>query len=134
MERLEELRQRFGEEPLVRFLGAELRELSNGYAVVVVSVKSEFLIVGGMVQGGIIATVADYAGVYAAMTRIPSGHTPAMQMNVRWLRPVAAGDVIWASARVVNASKTVIDVHVDVYGGDSKRKAVASIIFSKPRV
>lgn len=134
MGRLEELRQRFSEEPLVAFLGAELRELGDGRAVLVVPVKQEFLIVGGIVQGGIVTAVADYAGVYAAMTRIPSGHTPALHIGINFLRPVLMGDVMWAAARVENESKTTLVVSVEVFGTDNKRKATASIIFSKPRV
>ena len=134
MGRLEELRQRFSEEPLVGFLGAELRELSDGHATLVVPVKKEFLIVGGIVQGGIVTAVADYAGVYAAMTRIPRGHTPALHIGINFLRPVLMGDVMWATARVENESKTMLVTDVEVFGTDNKRKATASIIFSKPRV
>jgi len=138
MQRLEELRLRFHEEPLGKLLSASLDELADGLAVVSVPASEGTTIVGGVVQGGITTVVADYAGVYAAMTRISAGHTPAAHISIHFLRPIKQGETMRARARVENESRGSLVVSVDVYASDrpgdsGKRRACATILFSKPR-
>ncbi len=132
MTRIEELRSRFAQEPLAQLLGARLEVLEDGLAVIAARVKPELTIVGGVAQGGVTTAVADYAGVYAAMTRIPSGHTPAVQISINFLRPVGSGETMRAEARVVNESRNQIVTSVQVRGQDGKLKAVATVLFAKP--
>lgn len=134
MNRLEELKQRFENEPLAKLLGATLLHIDGGAATVRTPVKDEFLIVGGFVQGGVTTALADFAGVYAAMSKIPAGHTPAVNINIYFLRPIGKQDEsIRAEARVVNESKNSLLVCVDVYGSDGKLKAYGTILFAKPK-
>ena len=132
MTRLEELRSRFEQEPLGKLLEARLEVLEDGRAVIAIPAKQEFTIVGGIVQGGITTAVADYAGVYAAMTRIPSGHTPAVQISINFLRPVGLGETLRAEAKVVNENRSQVATSVEVRGQDGKLKALATILFAKP--
>lgn len=138
MTRLEELKLRFQEEPLAKLLGATLERLEDGSAVVRAAAEEGTTIVGGIVQGGITTVLADYAGVYAAMTRIPEGHTPCAHINIHFLRPIRLGETMRAVARVENESRSSLIVSVDVHAsnsarGRSKRMACATILFSKPR-
>ncbi len=132
MTRIAELKSRFEQEPLGQLLKARLEVLEDGRAVIAVPAGSELTIVGGIVQGGVTTAVADYAGVYAAMTRIPSGHTPAVQISINFLRPVGLGETMRAEARVVNESRGQVVASVEVRGSDGKLKAVATILFAKP--
>jgi len=133
MDRLTELASQFSREPLVSLLNARLDGLKDGEAAVSAPASDEVLIVTGIVQGGIIAAVADYAGVYAAMTRVAAGHTPAMHIGIHFFRPVRKGETITARARVENENRSTIMTLVDVYGDDGKRKAHASILFARPK-
>lgn len=134
MNRLEELAERFKNEPLVKWLGASLEWLEEGRAVVAVPVCKNFLIMEKVVQGGIIATVADFAGVYAAMSKIPAGHTPATNLNILFFRPIGEDETIWADATVINESRSFVVVSVDLTGGaGGKLKAHATISFAKPK-
>lgn len=132
MDRLEELRQRFAQEPLANWLGARLESLADGQAAVGAPVRDDFLIVGGLVQGGVITILADYAGVYAAMSRLPTGHTPASQISISFLRPFKRDETIQASAEVVGETRGQLLVLIEVRGG-GKLKAQATIVFAKPR-
>lgn len=132
MTRIDELKSRFEQEPLGRLLGARLEVLEDGRSVIAVPARDELTIVGGVAQGGVTTAVADYAGVYAAMTRIPSGHTPAVQISINFLRPVRLGETMRAEARVVNESRNQIVTSVEVRGPDGKLKALATILFAKP--
>jgi uncharacterized protein (TIGR00369 family) len=137
MDRIGELKERFEQEPLGRALGAELTYLGPDRAMVKVPVRDEFLIVDGIVQGGITTVVADFAGVYAAMADLPSGHTPAGQITIDFFRPVRRGEVMHADARVVQRTRGTLWVDVNVNGDvatcNGELKAFARIRFSKPR-
>lgn len=133
MSRLEELRSRFEQEPLGRLLEARLEVLEDGRAVVAAPAKQEMMIVGGIVQGGVTTALADYAGVYAAMTRIPSGHTPAVQISINFLRTVVLGETMRAEARVVNEGRNLVVTSVEICSQDGRLKAVATILYAKPR-
>ena len=134
MDRIGELKERFTQEPLGIALGAVLTHLSPGKATVCVPVRDDFLIVDGIVQGGVTTVVADFAGVYAAMADLPSGHTPAGQIAIDFFRPFKAGDTMYAEAKVVSDTRSSLWVHVTVTGDDfSKPKAFARIHFSKPK-
>ncbi len=136
MDRIAELKERFTQEPLGRAMGAELLYLEPGRAMVKVPVRDDFLIVDGFVQGGVTTTVADFAGVYAAMADLPSGHTPAGQIVIDFFRPIRAGETIHAHAKVTHRTRRSLWVDVTVAGGmecNGEEKAVARIHFSKPR-
>lgn len=134
MDRLAELRARALTEPLAQFLGATFDRIDQGFAAVSLAIRPEFLIPEGFVQGGIITTLADYAGVYAAMTMIGKSHTPALELTSRFMRPVTLDDEkLRAVAVVENESKTFVWVSIEVTNGRGKLKAKVSAIFVKPK-
>ena len=134
MDRLGALMSRFTQEPLVKTLGAKLIDLREGTASVEMTVLEAHTIVGGIAQGGVTSMLADFAGVYASMTKIPEGHTPAVSLDIHFLRPVKLGETMVAKAMVINDSKSSVLTLVHVTGkDDGKLKAVATVSFKKPR-
>lgn len=134
MDRLEELKKDFESQPLVGFLGLVLEKLAEGFAVVRCSVRPEFLVTAGMVQGGITFTIADFAGVYAAMSRIPTGHTPLKRIEFGgYHRPITEDSVIRAIGRVIDDDERSLKILVKVYGSDDEKKAEFILAFAKPR-
>lgn len=136
MERIPELQARFEEEPLAQTLGADLIDIGDGHALLRIDgVKRELCIVGGVAQGGTTTALVDYAGVYAAMTRIRKGHTPCKRISIDFLRPVMLGEVLYAEAQVINENRSEILVSVSAFtsGGQKKPKALATLTFAKPR-
>lgn len=136
MDRIQELQARFQEEPLAQTLGADLIGIGDGCALLRIDgVKKELCIVGDVAQGGTTTALMDYAGVYAAMTRIPEGHTPCKHISINFLRPVKLGEVLYAEAQVINDNRSEILVSVSAFtsGGQKKPKALATLTFAKPR-
>jgi uncharacterized protein (TIGR00369 family) len=133
MDRMAELRQQFLSEPLAQFLGLTLDDLGPGLSAISMTPRPETLIVSGIVQGGITAALADYAGVYAAMASLPAGFTPAMNVNVNFFRPIRTGDRAIAKAEVVNASKASILTAVSVDNDNGRKFAYGTIQFAAPR-
>lgn len=134
MDRLTELRLQFAAEPLATGFGATLDALSDGEATVSYVALNDHAIVVGIIQGGITTVIADYAGVYAAMTRIAAGHTPAKHIAIELLRPVRPGERISATARVVSETRASVITVVDVRDAGGAQKALATIAFAKPKV
>jgi len=132
-DRLKQLELRFGSEPLGKLLDARLEFLAPGHARLSAKARDEFLIVGGFVQGGVTTALADYAAVYAAMSVIPDGHTPAMQISIQFVRPVGRGEEVTVEASVVDQTRTTVATSFDVLGSDGKRKAFGTALFAKPR-
>jgi len=130
--RLEELRERFKKEPLVRLLKAGLRDLNTRQAHVYVPANKELLIVDGIVQGGVITAVADFAGVYVAMAQFPEGHTPCSNINIHFLKQIKEGEDIYAIATVVHMSRSSVLVEVSV-SNSYELAAQATMLFVKPR-
>ncbi|KKT80773.1 MAG: hypothetical protein A3B99_03870 [Candidatus Yanofskybacteria bacterium RIFCSPHIGHO2_02_FULL_44_12b] len=145
-ERIDQLRQRFDTEPLVIFMDIKLEKIGKGYAVLTALIRPEFLIAGKrIVQGGVIDVIADFAGVYAAMSTIPVSeeefHTPAQTLTTHFLRPISGDEhLIRAVALVSDETRGHVIVNVDTYTAaefaphvNSNKKASTRICFSKPR-
>lgn len=133
MDRISELENRFANEPLGKALGASLEFLEKGKAVVKLKARGDFLIVGGIVQGGITTVLADFAGVYAAMSQIPEGHTPAEHIAIDFFHPIRNEVILFASAKVFQETRGSIWTNVEIFGIDGEKYAFARIHFIKPK-
>ena len=135
--RLEMLYNDFENQPLAHSMSIKLEELERGCAVVSMAVQDAVLVTAGMVQGGITSVVADFAGVYAAMSMIPEGHTPLADYTAHLFAPFRKDECLWAAAAVKNESKRFILVEVQVFSSDvfqdENRRAYFTFNFAKPR-
>jgi len=57
------LRERLANNPFVRFMGVEVPELKEGYARFTLKIRPDFHNSQGFLQGGVIASLADEAGL-----------------------------------------------------------------------
>lgn len=105
MDRMEELKNWFLSAPLGEKFPMRIDGLAHGFAEVSMNIQEHFLVETGtskIVQGGVIAVIADAAAVLAAMSVLPSGHTPLAHMNYDLRSPTTLRDFqLSASARVV---------------------------------
>ncbi len=121
---VEALKAKADKEPVARFLGTELIELSTGYAKVTMEMKPEYINFNDVVFGGIIMSLADQAFAYATN----SVFTPnvASQFNIHFVASASAGDRLTAECRVVKAGKRVCISEMTVTNQDGKLIAKAS--------
>lgn len=112
---------------LFAFLGATLVRAEFGKAIVSAPIRPEFSQGGGMVAGGILATLADEAMAHAVLSALPEGKAAVTaEMNIRYLRglkPDESGEVR-AEAGVVKAGQSlfVLDCRIR----DSKDRLLAT--------
>jgi len=108
-------RLRFAAVPINELLGLELRASEPGAATVamrpVESTAQEY----GVVHGGILATLADTAAVYALHPYLAEGdRMTSIEFKVNFLGPVTPRGEVIATSSVVRRGRTVAVVRVDV--------------------
>lgn len=135
--RLEELRRAFSAEPIVNIpvpFAFELQEFGYGVAKVSTQIAPGMLVGNiGIVNGGIMDTLANTAAVYAAMSVIPEGHTPRTSFFVNNLRKAREGETLLAIARMVEESDNSVIVAFSVKGtGPFNIKATGQASYHKP--
>lgn len=113
-------RASFGRQGAMAHLGATLGRVEPGYVEIVLPFRQELSQQHGYFHAGIVATVADSAGGYAAYTLFPADTgVLTVEFKVNLMAP-ADGERIVAAGRVVRAGRTItvaqFDVHVDKDG------------------
>jgi uncharacterized protein (TIGR00369 family) len=105
----------FARQPAMALIGAELTMLEPGRVEVSFPFKPELTQQDGFVHAGIIATAADSACGYAALSSMPAGsEVLSVEFKLNLLRP-AAGERFVARAHVLKRGKTLTAVRADVY-------------------
>ncbi len=130
---LRAVRQRDQEvNPLFAFLGAHVDAAENGAARVVLPVSPKLAQGGGMVAGGILATLADESMAHAVLSLLQAGqHTATAEMNIRFLRasdPKAGGE-IQAVATVVKPGRSLMFAEAEVMDQNGRLLATAGATF-----
>jgi uncharacterized protein (TIGR00369 family) len=136
------LLQRFTGEPLVidsnplaSALNARLVSLDRvaGVARLTFDPGPEFVQGRGVVQGGIVSTMLDFAAAYAALATLPEGQTAATAtITVNFQGAVKAGEVA-ATGTVERAGKRLIFVRAQIHGeGDRILAAATSVMTVLP--
>jgi acyl-CoA thioesterase len=119
-----ELRAKAETEPIAAFLDMRLVELSEGYAKVTMKLRPEYTNFIGLVFGGIVMSLADYAFAYGTNSVI----TPnvASQFNIHFVAGADVNDELIAECRVVKAGKRVCISEMTVTNQNGKLIASAT--------
>jgi acyl-CoA thioesterase len=117
---MSELRAFFGGDRFAARNGIELLEVEEGRAVARLTVSGEHLNAAGVVQGGAVFTLADFA--FAAASNSRGNVALAIEAHVTFLRAVRAG-VLRAEAREESGSRRLSTCTVRVT--DEKGELVA---------
>jgi acyl-coenzyme A thioesterase PaaI-like protein len=135
MDRLEELEREFLEEPFSQEYGIVLDRLERGFAIVSVPVHPEWFARAGMMQGGFEKVAADAAGVYAAMSTIPAGHTRLDHIQGYYIEPVTLEDQalhVIATVRYQGKRNFILE-EIVIFNVEGEMKWYGTAKFAKPR-
>jgi acyl-CoA thioesterase len=94
--------ERVRNESYAKKLGMELVELDSGYSKVKMIFKEDMENIFGMAHGGAIFSLMDEAFETAANSH--GTVSVALSMNVTYIKPASAGDVLYAEAKEVSLS------------------------------
>jgi len=113
-------RASFARQGAMAHLGAELVTVQPGFVEIAAAFRPELSQQHGFFHAGIVATIADSAGGYAAYTLFPAdAGVLTVEFKVNLMAP-ADGERIVAAGRVIRSGRTItvtqFDVHVEKAG------------------
>lgn len=125
------VRESFARQAFMRALGAELLQISPGEVHLALAHKPDLTQQHGYFHGGVIATIADTAAGYAALSLYPKGTgVLTTEFKINLLRP-AQGERLVARGRVVKPGRTLTICQSDVYAENGEREShVATLLLS----
>ena len=122
------VRDSFGRQRLMSTIGAELTTVEPGVVTIRLPFRDDLTQQHGFLHAGTIASVADSACGYAALSLMPAdAGVLSIEFKVNMLAP-AKGDAIVARGIVVRAGKTIMVCRADVHAvTGSEEKLVAAM-------
>lgn len=110
----ERVRESFSRQLIMAHLGAELAEVGPGRCEIRLPFKPELSQQHGYFHGGVIATIGDSAGGYAAYTLMPAdAGVLTVEYKINLLAP-GDGDLLIARGQVLKAGRTLMVSRADV--------------------
>lgn len=108
------VRDSFSRQGAMALIGAELSRLGPGGCEIRLPYRPELSQQHGYFHGGIIGTIADSAGGYAAFTLMPADSSVlTVEYKMNLLAP-GDGDALVSRGRVLKAGRSLVVVQVDV--------------------
>ncbi len=129
------LRARINDNPFIQSMGIAVPELGVGYARFILPFRPGYANSIGLLQGGMIAAVADEAVAYALWSLVPEGELiSTVEYKINFLAPVRSGPVT-ATAWIPRRGRTISLGEVEVADQDGKlvAKGLFTYIHLPPR-
>lgn len=117
--------------PFSKLIGMRLVDLEPDIAVMRIEMRDDLRHPGGVLHGGVTATLIDTAMAFAVRTRLaPTDNTATIDLTVHYLRPHFNG-AFTCTAKVVRAGKRIFTVSADVVNEDNEHIATAVSTYTK---
>ncbi len=124
--KISEVRSSFERQGLMRTIGAELTLLAPGRCIITLPFNESVGQQQGFFHGGIIGSVGDNAGGYAALTVLPAGsEVLTLEYKINFLRP-AAGETLVAEGQVLRAGQSICVTRVDIFAELAGRRSLCA--------
>ncbi len=107
-----------GKDPLARFLGISIDEVSHGFARCSLLVRPEYLNAVDRAHGVTVCAVADQA--FAVASNSMGSRAVAVNLNIQYTAGAAAGERITAEATPVSVGRKVSMWRIEVRGQDAR--------------
>ena len=118
----ERVRESFGRQKAMAFIGAALTVVEPGYVEIALPFRNELTQQKGFVHGGILGMIADTACGYCAFSLMPAGCSlVTVEYKINILTP-ARGSLV-AKGQVVKSGRTLTVARAEVYSEDDKHVA-----------
>ena len=106
------------ESPFARLMSMRHHPTVDGMGLASMTIKDEHRQLAGVVQGGIIVALADYAFHLACRPYVrPGQFAVTVELKTNFLAPAVEGELT-ATARVVSSGRRIIVCDVDVVGDE----------------
>ncbi len=122
----ERVSKSFKKQSFLSLIGAKIENVEKGKVSISCENKDTLLQQQGLLHGGVITTLADVAGGYAALTTMPeNSEVLTVELKINLMRPAATKKVI-AIGEVIRAGKTLVVVEATVT--DEANKILAKMM------
>jgi uncharacterized protein (TIGR00369 family) len=123
------IRESFGRQEFMRTLGAELASVTQGAVEIRLSIRKELQQQHGFAHAGVVASIADSACGYAALSLMePGDDVVSVEFKLNLLSP-AVGEQLLARARVVRSGRRLSVTACDVFAlARGEEKCVATFL------
>ena len=122
------VRRSFARQRIMHTLGATLEHVAPGAVDIALPYRDDLVQQHGFLHAGVLATVADSACGYAALTLMPSGSgVLSIEFKVNLLAP-ARGPRVLARGRVIRAGRTITVCHADVVAVDDGSESLLAVM------
>ncbi|HUP46418.1 MAG TPA: PaaI family thioesterase [Thermoanaerobaculia bacterium] len=116
----------------MRTIGASLSRVAPGQVEIALPWRDDLAQQSGILHAGIIASIADSACGYAALTLMPPGSdVVSVEFKLNLLAP-AAGPGFVARGRVIRAGRTITTAAADVFGGETLVATMLGTMMRRP--
>ena len=116
---------------IVAQMGIQIETIELGEAVLSLEMKDSLKQPGGLLHGGVIATLIDTAMAFAIRTGVPSDvPTATIDLTIHYLRPHTDGKAV-CTAKVVRSGKRIITVIAEVANENGKLVATALSTYTR---
>jgi uncharacterized protein (TIGR00369 family) len=122
------IRASFDKQGLMTTLGAVLGPVKRGAVEISLPVRSAVSQQHGFVHAGAVASIADSAAGYAALTTMPEGAgVLSVEFKINLLAP-AKGQRIVARARIIKSGRTLTLAQTDVFAEDGETEKLVAFL------
>jgi uncharacterized protein (TIGR00369 family) len=122
------VRRSFDKQRIMRTIGATLEHVADGEVDIALAVRPDLTQQHGYIHAGILATIADSACGYAALSVMPEDAAVlSIEFKINMLAP-AEGTRLIARGRVIRPGRTIVVCRADVHAErDGAEKLVATM-------
>jgi uncharacterized protein (TIGR00369 family) len=118
----------FNRQKTMQWIGARLTDVRPAYAEITLPWREEFTQQSNAVHGGILTTIGDNAGGYAAWTLEPNdSNMLAVEFKINLLGE-AKGDPIVARGHVIKRGRTLTIARVDIFSVENGVEKLCAIM------
>jgi len=123
------IRENFARQEFMRTLGAEVASVSPGAVEIRLTIRKELQQQHGFAHAGVVASIADSACGYAALSLMePGDDVVSVEFKLNLLTP-AVGEQLVARARVIRSGKRLSVTACDVFAvSRGEEKCVATFL------
>lgn len=120
------VRDSFSRQKIMATLGARLTEVAPGEAAIVLPFSEHLAQQHGFFHGGVLSTIADSAGGYAAYSLYPpEASVMTVEFKINFLAP-ADGEALRALGRVIKPGRRLTICDVEVYASKQGRESLCA--------
>ncbi|MGC8497189.1 MAG: PaaI family thioesterase [Thermoplasmata archaeon] len=119
------LKELMDNDNFLKYLGGKVEKIEPGYCKIVLGFKDNLTRYGNIINGGVIATLADSAGGCAVLTVNDGRDQVTVNLNISYLSAIKSGPVS-AEANIIRSGKNVAFAEISIYDGSGKKCATAT--------